>query len=146
MSKITTIWKQKKRLNVESDLKTNGTLDPEQAIRYCATILQHQLSAFVELQVEKLKEPENEKSEIDPLLLRPIDDLELTVRSTNCLKGENIYYIGDLVQRNDGDLLKTPNLGKKSLNEIKTILASRGLSLGMPLENWPPEDFLKENK
>lgn len=128
------------------DLETDGTLDPEQAIRYCATILQHQLSAFVELKIESLQPPEVEKEEIDPIMLRPIDDLELTVRSTNCLKGENIFYIGDLVQRNESDLLKTPNLGKKSLNEIKTVLASRGLSLGMILKNWPPSKLVKESK
>ena len=75
---------------------------------------------------------------VDPVLLRPIDDLELTVRSANCLKAENIYYIGDLIQRTETELLKTPNLGRKSLNEIKEVLASRGLSLGMKLENWPP--------
>ena len=71
-------------------------------------------------------------------LLRPVDDLELTVRSANCLKAENIYYIGDLIQRTENELLKTPNLGRKSLNEIKEVLASRGLTLGMKLESWPP--------
>jgi DNA-directed RNA polymerase subunit alpha len=128
------------------DLETDGTLDPEQAIRDCATILQHQLSTFVELKIESLKPAEEEKEELDPIMLRPIDDLELTVRSTNCLKGEHIYYIGDLVQRHESDLLKTPNLGKKSLNEIKTVLVSRGLSLGMILENWPPAELIKETK
>jgi len=126
------------------DLETDGTLDPEQAIRYCATILQHQLAAFVELELESIQPKEEEKEELDPIMLRPIDDLELTVRSTNCLKGENIHYIGDLVQRNESDLLKTPNLGKKSLNEIKTVLASRRLSLGMILENWPPAELMQE--
>ena len=77
-------------------------------------------------------------SSVDPLLLRPVDDLELTVRSANCLKAESIYYVGDLIQRTEVELLKTPNLGKKSLTEIKDVLASRGLSLGMRLENWPP--------
>ena len=76
--------------------------------------------------------------QVDPILLRPVDDLELTVRSANCLKAENIYYIGDLIQRTETELLKTPNLGRKSLNEIKEVLASRGLTLGMKLENWPP--------
>ena len=76
--------------------------------------------------------------QVDPLLLRPVDDLELTVRSANCLKAENIYYIGDLIQRTENELLKTPNLGRKSLNEIKEVLAARGLTLGMKLENWPP--------
>jgi len=120
------------------DLETNGTIDPEEAIRRAATILQQQLAVFVDLEGEKEAEPEQKEEEIDPVLLRPVDDLELTVRSANCLKAENIYYIGDLIQRTEVELLKTPNLGKKSLTEIKDILASRGLSLGMRLENWPP--------
>lgn len=121
------------------ELETDGSLDPEEAIRTCATILQHQLAAFVDLKAEMAEEPVEEQEELDPILLRPVDDLELTVRSANCLKGENIYFIGDLVQRSETDLLKTPNLGKKSLNEIKTVLAARGLTLGMQLESWPPE-------
>ncbi|MCK4608696.1 MAG: DNA-directed RNA polymerase subunit alpha [Gammaproteobacteria bacterium] len=130
------------------DLEADGTLDPEQAIRDCATILQHQLSTFVELRLENIMPQEEEKEELDPVMLRPIDDLELTVRSTNCLKGEHIYYVGDLVQREEADLLKTPNLGKKSLNEIKTVLATRNLALGMNLSGWPPaaELLLQENK
>lgn len=120
------------------DLETNGTIDPEEAIRRAATILQQQLAVFVEMEGEKEVEPEKKEDQIDPVLLRPVDDLELTVRSANCLKAENIYYIGDLIQRTEVELLKTPNLGKKSLTEIKDILASRGLSLGMRLENWPP--------
>ncbi len=120
------------------DLETNGTIDPEEAIRRAATILQQQLAVFVDLEGEKELEPEQKEDQIDPVLLRPVDDLELTVRSANCLKAENIYYIGDLIQRTEVELLKTPNLGKKSLTEIKDILASRGLSLGMRLENWPP--------
>lgn len=120
------------------DLETNGTIDPEEAIRRAATILQHQLAVFVDLEGEKEAEPERKEDQIDPVLLRPVDDLELTVRSANCLKAENIYYIGDLIQRTEVELLKTPNLGKKSLTEIKDVLASRGLSLGMRLENWPP--------
>lgn len=120
------------------DLETNGTIDPEEAIRRAATILQQQLAVFVDLEGEKSIEPEQKEEEIDPVLLRPVDDLELTVRSANCLKAENIYYIGDLIQRTEVELLKTPNLGKKSLTEIKDVLASRGLSLGMRLENWPP--------
>ncbi len=120
------------------DLETDGTIDPEEAIRRAATILQHQLAVFVDLEGEKEAEPEQKEDQIDPILLRPVDDLELTVRSANCLKAENIYYIGDLIQRTEVELLKTPNLGKKSLTEIKDILASRGLSLGMRLENWPP--------
>lgn len=120
------------------DLETNGTLEPEDAIRRAATILQQQLAVFVDLEGEKQAEPEEKEEQIDPILLRPVDDLELTVRSANCLKAENIYYIGDLIQRTEVELLKTPNLGKKSLTEIKDVLASRGLSLGMRLENWPP--------
>ncbi|MGQ9426304.1 DNA-directed RNA polymerase subunit alpha [Gilvimarinus sp. F26214L] len=128
------------------DLETNGTIDPEEAIRRAATILQQQLAVFVDLEGEKESEPEQKEEEIDPVLLRPVDDLELTVRSANCLKAENIYYIGDLIQRTEVELLKTPNLGKKSLTEIKDILASRGLSLGMRLENWPPASLKNDEK
>jgi DNA-directed RNA polymerase subunit alpha len=120
------------------DLETNGTINPEEAIRRAATILQQQLAVFVDLQSEGEPEAVEKHDEIDPILLRPVDDLELTVRSANCLKAEYIYYIGDLIQRTEVELLKTPNLGKKSLTEIKDVLASRGLSLGMRLENWPP--------
>lgn len=120
------------------DMETNGTINPEEAIRRAATILQQQLAVFVDLESEKESRPTKQQDEVDPVLLRPVDDLELTVRSANCLKAENIYYIGDLIQRTEVELLKTPNLGKKSLTEIKDILASRGLSLGMRLENWPP--------
>ncbi|MDM3870660.1 DNA-directed RNA polymerase subunit alpha [Porticoccus sp. W117] len=126
------------------DLETNGTLDPEEAIRRAATILQQQLAVFVDLESEAQSEPEEKEEEIDPILLRPVDDLELTVRSANCLKAESIYYIGDLIQRTEVELLKTPNLGKKSLTEIKDVLASRGLSLGMRLENWPPASIKQE--
>src|SRR3990167_3748144 len=125
------------------ELETNGTLDPEEAIRRAATILQHQLATFVELQHEEYSELSSKEEKIDPILLRPVDDLELTVRAANCLKAENIYYIGDLVQRSETDLLKTPNLGKKSLMEIKSVLAQRGLSLGMAIKQWPPVDFDK---
>ncbi|MBD3619353.1 MAG: DNA-directed RNA polymerase subunit alpha [Chromatiales bacterium] len=127
------------------ELETDGTVDPEEAIRMAATILQQQLAVFVHLQGTEAAEPESKESEIDPILLRPVDDLELTVRSANCLKAENIYYIGDLIQRTEVELLKTPNLGKKSLTEIKDVLASHGLSLGMRLENWPPAS-LKDEK
>ncbi|MFC6980939.1 DNA-directed RNA polymerase subunit alpha [Microbulbifer taiwanensis] len=128
------------------DLETNGTLDPEEAIRRAATILQQQLAVFVDLEGEKEAQPKSEEPEVDPVLLRPVDDLELTVRSANCLKAENIYYIGDLIQRTEVELLKTPNLGKKSLTEIKDVLASRGLSLGMRLENWPPASLKGDSK
>ena len=120
------------------DVETNGTVEPEETIRVAATLLQKQLSAFVNLQSIEEAEQVDEEDEIDPILLRPVDDLELTVRSANCLKAENIYYIGDLIQRTEVELLKTPNLGKKSLTEIKDVLASHGLSLGARLENWPP--------
>ena len=128
------------------EIETNGTLDPEEAIRRAATILQDQLSVFVDLQGKEEVEPESPEADIDPILLRPVDDLELTVRSANCLKAESIYFIGDLIQRTEVELLKTPNLGKKSLTEIKDVLASRGLSLGMRLENWPPAGLKEEDK
>jgi len=127
------------------ELETDGTIDPEEAIRSAATILQDQLFAFVDLRSKEEAEPEGQEPDIDPILLRQVDDLELTVRSANCLKAEQIYYIGDLIQRTEVELLKTPNLGKKSLTEIKDVLASRGLSLGMRLENWPPVS-LKDKK
>jgi DNA-directed RNA polymerase subunit alpha len=123
------------------DLETNGTIEPEESIRRAATILQHQLAVFVDLDNEKEQIVEEKEDEVDPILIRPVDDLELTVRSANCLKAENIYYIGDLIQRTEVELLKTPNLGKKSLTEIKDVLASRGLALGMRLENWPPANL-----
>ena len=128
------------------ELETDGTLDPEESIRRSATILQEQLAAFVDLETDKQQEPEEEEDQIDPILLRPVDDLELTVRSANCLKAENIYYIGDLIQRTEVELLKTPNLGKKSLTEIKDVLAARALSLGMRLENWPPASLKNDDK
>ena len=121
------------------DIETNGTIDPEEALRSAAMILSEQLSVFVELQQEKRVEQSTVVAHIDPILLRSVDDLELTVRSANCLKAENIYYIGDLIQKTEVELLKTPNLGKKSLTEIKDVLASKGLSLGMKLENWPTQ-------
>ena len=128
------------------DLETNGTIDPEEAIRRAATILQQQLSVFVDLESEAQTATAEADDEVDPILLRPVDDLELTIRSANCLKAENIYYIGDLVQRTEVELLKTPNLGKKSLTEIKDVLASRGLSLGMRLENWPPASLRNDER
>ncbi|NOZ53671.1 MAG: DNA-directed RNA polymerase subunit alpha [Gammaproteobacteria bacterium] len=127
------------------EVESNGTIDPEDAIRNAATILQDQLSTFVDLESVEQTEKKEEEPEVDPILLRPVDDLELTVRSANCLKAEQIYYIGDLIQCTEVELLKTPNLGKKSLTEIKSVLATKGLSLGMRLENWPPAS-LKELK
>ncbi len=129
------------------DIESNGTIDPEECIRRAATILQQQLAVFVDLEGGKDQvKDEPEEPEIDPILLRPVDDLELTVRSANCLKAEQIYYIGDLIQRTEVELLKTPNLGKKSLTEIKDVLASKGLSLGMRLENWPPASIRNDDK
>ena len=120
------------------DIETNGAIDPEESIRYAAGILMDQLSVFSDLVGTPLSIEAPKQTTVDPILLHPVDDLELTVRSANCLKAENIYYIGDLIQRTETELLKTPNLGRKSLNEIKEVLASRGLTLGMKLENWPP--------
>lgn len=126
------------------EIETNGVIEPAEAVRYAARVLIDQLSSFADLQgVSPLSDSSATKlvapqSSIDPILLRPVDELELTVRSANCLKAENIYYIGDLIQRTETELLKTPNLGRKSLNEIKDVLAARGLTLGMKLENWPP--------
>lgn len=120
------------------EIETNGVIDPEEAIRSAARILVDQLSVFAELKGTPAEVEAPRSPQVDPILLRPVDDLELTVRSANCLKAENIYYIGDLIQRSETELLKTPNLGRKSLNEIKDVLASKGLTLGMKLENWPP--------
>jgi DNA-directed RNA polymerase subunit alpha len=120
------------------DVETNGVIDPEQAIRDAARVLMGQLAVFADLEGSPDVIEVKSVPQVDPVLLRPVDDLELTVRSANCLKAENIYFIGDLIQRTENELLKAPNLGRKSLNEIKDVLASRGLTLGMKLENWPP--------
>ena len=128
------------------DIETNGTVEPEDAVRRAATILHEQISVFVQLEETARTAGDIAEEKIDPLLLRPVDDLELTVRSANCLKAENIYYIGDLIQRTEVELLKTPNLGKKSLTEIKDVLASRGLSLGVRMENWPPPSMRRESR
>lgn len=128
------------------DIQTNGTIDPEEAVRLSATILQRQLRSFVDLTYEDSRLSRGQHYQFDPILLKPVDDLELTVRSANCLKAENIYYIGDLVQKPENELLKTPNLGKKSLTEIKDVLAVHSLSLGMKLDNWPPEELDTKNK
>jgi DNA-directed RNA polymerase subunit alpha len=131
------------------EINTNGAITPEEAIRNSAKILVEQLLVFAQLEGDPLggglmdREPALGKTNFDPILLRPVDELELTVRSANCLKAENIYYIGDLIQRTETELLKTPNLGRKSLNEIKEVLASRGLTLGARLENWPPQGLDK---
>ncbi len=125
------------------DIETNGVIDPEDAIRHAARILVDQLNVFADLEGTPAATEQPKAPQIDPILLRPVDDLELTVRSANCLKSENIFYIGDLIQCTEHELLKAPNLGRKSLNEIKEVLASRGLSLGMKLENWPPAGLEK---
>jgi len=122
-------------------LETNGTIDPEEAIRTAARILLDQLSVFVDLKGKRDEPSLPPPVDIDPVLIQPVDDLELTVRSANCLKAESIYYIGDLVQRTESELLKTPNLGKKSLTEIKDVLAKYKLALGMKIDNWPPPNL-----
>jgi DNA-directed RNA polymerase subunit alpha len=137
------------------EIETNGAISPEEAIRESARILVEQLRVFAQLEGQDLGDifgkpagsggagkPQG-SAPVDPILMRPVDELELTVRSANCLKAENIYYIGDLIQRTETELLKTPNLGRKSLNEIKEVLASRGLTLGARLENWPPSGLDK---
>jgi DNA-directed RNA polymerase subunit alpha len=125
-------------------IETNGAMTPEEAVRQAARILVDQLSVFAALEgTAEVAVASRVSPQVDPILLRPVDDLELTVRSANCLKAENIYYIGDLIQRTENELLKTPNLGRKSLNEIKEVLAARGLTLGMKLENWPPAGLEK---
>ena len=131
------------------EIETNGAISPEEAIRASAKILVDQLVVFTGLESSEMhvygerEAASRGKETFDPILLRPVDELELTVRSANCLKAENIYYIGDLIQRTETELLKTPNLGRKSLNEIKEVLASRGLTLGARLENWPPQGLDK---
>ena len=124
------------------EIETNGAVSAEDAVRASAKILVEQLAVFAQLEGNELAAfdapVQRSSQQFDPILLRPVDELELTVRSANCLKAENIYYIGDLIQRTENELLKTPNLGRKSLNEIKEVLASRGLTLGMRLESWPP--------
>lgn len=119
------------------DIETNGAIDPEEAIRYSARVLVEQFSVFAALEGTPAPVEKPQTPKVDPLLLRPVDDLELTPRSSNCLKAQSIHYIGDLIQYSENDLLRTPNLGRKSLNEIKQVLAEHGLSLGMKLENWP---------
>ena len=129
---------------LEMTIETNGAIGPEDALREAVRILQDQLAVFGTIHQDTgadaapAEEDEDVPPPLDPILLRPVDDLELTVRSANCLKAENIYYIGDLIQRTENELLKTPNLGRKSLNEIKEVLAAHGLTLGSRLENWPP--------
>ncbi|MBI1362378.1 MAG: DNA-directed RNA polymerase subunit alpha [Proteobacteria bacterium] len=124
------------------DIETNGVVSPEDALAYAARILQDQLSLFINFD-EVVEEEVKKEDEIDfnPNLLMRVDELELSVRSANCLKNDNIVYIGDLVQKTEAEMLKTPNFGRKSLNEIKEVLAQLGLGLGMKLDNWPPENI-----
>lgn len=137
------------------DIETNGVLTPEEAVRRSARILVDQLAVFAAMTSEELDEfaahaegrsgansaePEDRVAQLDPLLLRPVEDLELASRSANCLRAESVFCIGDLIQRTESELLRTPNLGRKSLNEIKEALSARGLALGMKLEGWPPVD------
>ncbi len=127
------------------EIETNGAVEPEEAVRHASRLLIEQLSPFADLKGVTLpsEQPKLASPQMDPILLRPVDELELTVRSANCLKAESIYYIGDLIQRTETELLRTPNLGRKSLNEIKEVLAARGLTLGMKLESWPPAGYDK---
>jgi DNA-directed RNA polymerase subunit alpha len=127
------------------DIETNGTIDPDEAIRRAGSILKDQLDVFADLQGQDEAAAAAAESQVEPILLRPVDELELTVRSANCLKAENINYIGDLIQRTEVELLRTPNLGKKSLTEIKEVLASHGLALGMHVENWPPASLAQND-
>ncbi|MFZ9034794.1 MAG: DNA-directed RNA polymerase subunit alpha [Francisellaceae bacterium] len=126
---------------VELLMKTKGTITAEKAIEIAMTYLYEQVTVFVDLKAPVTRKVHEDEPEIDPLLLRPVEDLELTVRSANCLKAQNIRYLGDLVQYPESELMRIPNLGRKSLNEIKAILAERGLSLGVRIENWPPEQL-----
>jgi DNA-directed RNA polymerase subunit alpha len=126
------------------NLTTNKSVDAEEAIKRAANILQEQLSAFIELELKEEEEPQPTSDDFDPILLNAVDELDLTVRSANCLKAEQIYYIGDLVQRSEQDLLRTPNLGRKSLNEIKEVLTEKGLKMGISIKNWPPIDLISE--
>lgn len=125
------------------DIETNGSVEPEDAVRAAAATLYDQLAVFVDLQAREESTRKGESGKVDPSLLKPIEDLELTVRSTNCLKAEDIHYVGDLVQRTETELMRTPNLGKKSLTEISEVLAEHGLKLGMTVEDWPPAELEK---
>ncbi|MGE4576379.1 MAG: DNA-directed RNA polymerase subunit alpha [Candidatus Pseudothioglobus sp.] len=130
------------RLNIV--IETNGSVDAEEAVKRAATILQDQLSSFVELEPVVEEEPQPTSDDFPVMYLSAVDELELTVRSANCLKAEQIYYIGDLIQKSEQDLLRTPNLGRKSLNEIKEVLTEKNLELGTEIENWPPVDLMSE--
>ncbi len=122
---------------------TNGTVTPEDAVAFAARILQEQFQLFINFDEpeEVVVKEEDQEPEMNPNLLRKVEELELTVRSTNCLKNDNIVYIGDLIQKTEAEMLRTPNFGRKSLNEIKEVLAGMGLHLGMEVPNWPPENI-----
>ncbi|MGE3246683.1 MAG: DNA-directed RNA polymerase subunit alpha [Beijerinckiaceae bacterium] len=124
-------------------VETNGAITPEDAIAYAARILQDQLNVFVNFDEPKREEaaPSIPELAFNPALLKKVDELELSVRSANCLKNDNIVYIGDLIQKSEGEMLRTPNFGRKSLNEIKEVLAQMGLHLGMEVNGWPPDNI-----
>ena len=124
-------------------VETDGSLTPEDAVAYAARILQDQLSIFVNFEEPRREVKEDTVPELafNPALLKKVDELELSVRSANCLKNDNIVYIGDLIQKTEAEMLRTPNFGRKSLNEIKEVLAQMGLHLGMEVANWPPENI-----
>ena len=124
-------------------VETNGVLSPEDAVAYAARILQDQLQVFINFEEPTARKEESEEDQLpfNRNLLRKVDELELSVRSANCLKNDNIVYIGDLVQKSENDMLRTPNFGRKSLNEIKEVLENMGLGLGMDVEGWPPENI-----
>jgi DNA-directed RNA polymerase subunit alpha len=125
------------------EVETNGAVSPVDAVAYAARILQDQLQLFITFDEPKKKVAEEAKPELpfNPALLKKVDELELSVRSANCLKNDNIVYIGDLIQKTEAEMLRTPNFGRKSLNEIKEVLAQMGLHLGMDVNNWPPENI-----
>jgi DNA-directed RNA polymerase subunit alpha len=125
------------------EVETNGAIRPEDAIAYAARILQDQLQIFITFEEPKQKKEGGDKPDLpfNPALLKKVDELELSVRSANCLKNDNIVYIGDLIQKSEAEMLRTPNFGRKSLNEIKEVLATMGLHLGMQVDNWPPDNI-----
>jgi DNA-directed RNA polymerase subunit alpha len=124
-------------------VETNGSISPEDAVAFSARILQDQLNVFVNFEEPKREEtaPSIPELAFNPALLKKVDELELSVRSANCLKNDNIVYIGDLIQKTEAEMLRTPNFGRKSLNEIKEVLAQMGLHLGMEVQGWPPENI-----
>ena len=124
-------------------IETDGSVAPDDAVAFAARILQDQLSIFVNFDEPESasRADEDDGLEFNPLLLKKVDELELSVRSANCLKNDNIVYIGDLIQKTEAEMLRTPNFGRKSLNEIKEVLSGMGLHLGMDVEEWPPENI-----